>query len=671
MLKNYKVQAPPSVGPGTSDRVPFDRERKVQLAIENMSILDFIDFFFGKLMGVSYTLHPPMRTMGGNKININLQQELTLGQLYPVVLSLLQECGVVVSFRDGVFRVFPKAAQQANPPYVRWGMGDDGDTDTSSVVIQIIPVRYLGEKVKDVITLIQGAQQKLRVKVTHIKDPDLLMVIGGEQDVRAAVKMIGLLDRPFFSERHIAMLRLEYWTPEDFMEKLGEVLRAEGIVVSDEIQTGGLSIIPMGRLRAVLCFSPELDWLQRVRYWKKILDVPSRSKGEEGFFVYFPNHARAEELGKVLSEILALVGGKAVKKEKPPERAPDIATREATPKGGQQEQTRTGGRKTGVGAKGAVVKSSTAFARLAEKGEGALNVALVVDDVRNALIVYCSPNDYNTLKNLLEQIDIMPKQVLIEVTIAEVTLKDDLQYGVEWYLKNSGNITGTLGTLGGLALPAGGLTYSLISSSQKFQAMLTMLAKKTDIRILSTPHVMVRDNESANIKIGQDVPVLVSATTSDIQQEGSTQIIQSVEYRATGVMLSVTPTINSREMVTLEISQEMSEAQTNPTSNLDSPLILDRSIQTTVVSKHGQSILLGGIISDTLSEGENKVPFLGDIPILGYLFKTKTKSRVRSEVIMLVTPRIIHNEEDIDAVRREILGRMNLLDEGQTGRYAK
>ncbi len=124
-------------------------------------------------------------------------------------------------------------------------------------------------------------------------------------------------------------------------------------------------------------------------------------------------------------------------------------------------------------------------------------------------------------------------------------------------------------------------------------------------------------------------------------------------------------------MVTLEISQEVSEAQTNPTSKLDSPLILNRSLKTTVVSRHGQSILLGGIISDTQSESENKVPFLGDIPILGYLFKTETMGRNKTEVIMLVTPRIITTEEDIDSVRREIIGKMNLLDEGQTGKFRK
>ena len=296
-----------------------------------------------------------------------------------------------------------------------------------------------------------------------------------------------------------------------------------------------------------------------------------------------------------------------------------MTEREASPKGGQKAPTVAQARATSAlateeklkGPAGPTISSPA----MSAMGEGRLRAAVVVDENRNALIIYCRPEDYATIKALLEQVDIMPRQVLIEVTIAEVTLKDDLQYGVEWYLKNSaGSLTGVLSTLGNLSLPTGGLTYSLISSSKNFQAMLTMLAKKTNIRILSTPHIIVRDNTSANIKIGKDVPVLVSATTSDIQQGGDTQIIQSVEYRATGVMLTVTPTINSREMVTLEISQEVSEAQTNATSTLDSPLILDRSIQTTVVSRHGQSILLGGIISDTQSDSSKQGAFSGRYP---------------------------------------------------------
>ena len=630
LIESYKAKSSSSVAPLDAENIQFDRAKMVKLTIENMPILDFIKFFFGDLMGVDYIFEPRLEGVQANKVNINLQEELPMGKLYPLVLSVLQQSGVGVVFRNGVFRFYPQGTLVPGSTNISWGAGGSVDAGTSAVVIQIIPLRYLGNRLDELGKLIQAATQTLRVNITQTRDPNLLMAIGVEKDVRSIVGLVELLDRPFFAEQHIAMVRLRYWSPNDFMEKIRDLLKAEGIPVGDQISPTGLSFIPVGRLQSVLCFSPEPDWLQRVRYWKDLLDVPSDNKSQEGFFVYFPRYARAEELGEVLGQILSTIGGQAPKMAKAPAGASDMAEREGTPKGGQKIQARTGGPKAGMGAKEVSAKSTAVASSFLSEGPGALNAALVVDDSRNALIIYCSPNDYNTIRNLLEQIDMMPKQVLIEVTIAEVTLKDDLQYGVEWYLKNSkGSLTGVLSTLGGLSLPSGGLSYSLISSSKNFQSMLTMLAKKTSIRILSTPHIIVRDNTSANIKIGQDVPVLVSATTSDIQQEGSTQIIQSVEYRATGVMLTVTPTINSREMVTLEISQELSEAQTNSTSKLDSPLILDRSVQTTVVSRHGQSILLGGIISDTQSDSENKVPFLGDIPILGYLFKSKTTEEPR------------------------------------------
>jgi hypothetical protein len=146
----------------------------------------------------------------------------------------------------------------------------------------------------------------LRVNVTLSRDPDLLMAIGAEKDVRSIVRLVELLDRPLFAEQHIAMLRLRYWSTGDFVEKIRDLLKAEGIPVAEKISASGLSFIPVGRLNVVLCFSSEPGWLQRLRYWKDLLDVPSRNEGEEGFFVYFPRHARAEELGDVLGEILSL-----------------------------------------------------------------------------------------------------------------------------------------------------------------------------------------------------------------------------------------------------------------------------------------------------------------------------------------------------------------------------
>jgi general secretion pathway protein D len=682
MLKGYRPERPGLSLPARPEGVAFDRGKKVQLTIDDMPLGDFIDFFFGKLMGASYVMGPKADRLIKTPVTIHLKRELTLEQAYRLVLDMLGQYNVDVEYKEGTF-YFTRVTPTTYAP-IDYGRGDVADLDTPTGVIKIIPIYHIMDQIEDLKKVLApiGAGRG-GVVISQTREGNLLIVKGAKTDVQSVVDLIRVLDRPLFSNRQIGMFRLTYWHPEDFILKAIELLVAEGIPASPTITATGLCFVPIPRLRAVICFAPDKGTLQRVLYWKNVLDVPGERETGEDFFIYFPRHARAEELGETLNSILGLVAARPAETEKAAAPSTTAMVREATPKGGQQGEpakTRSSKKETGTQTAAAAASSIQGILPSAAKGgaeglsqmaSGGLNVSVVVDTTRNALVIYASAQDYKTVLNLLEQIDIMPKQVLIEVTVAEVTLKDDLQYGVEWYLRTSGDITGTLSTLGGLGLPTGGLTYSLISDSGKFRAMLSMLAKETDIRILSTPHVTIRDNESANIKIGQDVPILVSATTSDIQQEGDTQIIQSVQYRATGVMLQVTPTINSDAMVTLEINQEVSEAQTNTFSDLDSPLILDRSIQTKVVSRHGQSILLGGIISDKTSQTINKVPFLGDIPLLGYLFKTKTKGREKSEVIMLVTPHIIDSEEDIDAVRREIISRMHMLDERQTGRFTE
>ena len=261
------------------------------------------------------------------------------------------------------------------------------------------------------------------------------------------------------------------------------------------------------------------------------------------------------------------------------------------------------------------------------------------------------------LESLLKKLDVMPVQVLLEASVTEVTLTDTLQYGLEWFLKNTDHEqTSILQTLGGLGLGGGGLDASLITDSAKFQLLINALAKEDMINILSSPRVTVRDGKTASIFVGTEVPVITQeGTTPDIQTEGTSGIIRSVQYRSTGISLTVTPSVHANGVVTLEITQEVSEAQANTTSDISSPIILNRTITTEVVAADGQTVLLGGLIRENKSETVTKIPFLGSIPILGYLFKTTSKGFDRTELVIMVTPHIIRNTQQIDEMRDAIL----------------
>jgi general secretion pathway protein D len=183
------------------------------------------------------------------------------------------------------------------------------------------------------------------------------------------------------------------------------------------------------------------------------------------------------------------------------------------------------------------------------------------------------------------------------------------------------------------------------------------------IKILSSPRVTVRDGKNASIVVGTEVPVIMSeATTPDVQVEGTSGIIRSVEYRTTGVSLNVTPSVHAKGIVTLEITQEVSEAQQNPTSDISSPIILKRTVTTEVVAADGQTILLGGLIAENRSQTVTKVPILGSIPILGNLFKTTTEGTNRTELVIMITPHIIRNTQQIDEMRDAFFESLKYLD---------
>ncbi len=660
MLEKYKPASPaPETGLEVPERAEFDRDKKVRLTIEDMPVADYIHFFFGELLDSTYIVEDGVKG-ARTSLNINMKEELTLGELYKLSIELLRKNNIWVVYENGMYKIGkgPLAAS----PSIQWGRKLP-DTDTPHALMQVIPIKYMRDRIPELKNLIFKANRGLKAEIAHIEDPDLLVVTGEENAVESILNMVQLFDRPFFSDRHIGMVNLTYWSTEEFLQKITELLRAEGIPVAKDITRSGVTLIPIPRLRSFVCFSREKGWLERIRYWRKILDVPGTGERGKEFFVYFPRYARASDLGEILESILPLSFEAAGKEE--------ISLREETLKGEQPAgQEAPGSKKSTAEQEEFSMVVSTSPPGQQENLSG-LDVSVVVDENRNALIIYCSSGDYKIVKDLLEQIDTMPHQVLIEVTIAEITLKGDLQYGMEWYLKHTGDYTGTLSTLGNLGMPAGGITYSLLRTRGKFEALLGMLAKDTDIRILSNPHLTVRDNQTASINIGQEVPVVTSETTSDVQEEGTTRLIRSIQYRSTGTILHVTPTINSRDMVTLEISQVVSEAQTNTTSNIDSPLILNRSLETKVSCRNGQSIFLGGIISEKDSKTLNKVPFLGDLPILGWLFKTESKSKDKTEIVLLVTPRILGSTEDIDTIRDEILQRMKLLDEEQIGGHVQ
>jgi general secretion pathway protein D len=309
-----------------------------------------------------------------------------------------------------------------------------------------------------------------------------------------------------------------------------------------------------------------------------------------------------------------------------------------------------------------------------ETGPGAAGpenrIRIIANRRNNALLIYATPSEYDVIEGMLRKIDIIPLQVLIEATIAEVDLNDALQYGTQFFFKTdhfaetlggppTPPATGTtLPSLGGLNFPS---TFPGFILSKMPSFALSALANVTKVKVLSAPQVMVLDNEPARLQVGQQVPVLTGTATSTLTT--GAPVVNSVDYHSTGVIMQVTPRVNSGGLVTLDIAQEVSDVTTAATNSVSgSPTFNDQTFRTRVAVQDGQTVGMAGLIRDNANEGNVGIPFVKDIPLVGTLFSTQQNTRARTELLVLITPHVIHDQRDARALTEDL--RSQLINAG-------
>ena len=617
-----KYHEAPEIRPAIQ-KLPFSKTREVSVAVDEMPLPNFIHYIFSDIFGVNYIVDSKVKK-SKELVTLNLNQRINERQLFEIVADVLKQHLLSVYVKENVYYIWKDS--KTRDFAIGIGATFDDIPVTVGEIQQIIPIKYI-----DVQNLFEFLPRNKSIKVIPAIRENMLVLTGTREQIVQVINIVNALDRPAMRGRFAGMLCLKYWSPSDIAAKLKEILTQEGIPVTDKPGQKGIYITKLERWSTILIFAAEKEWLERVKYWVNVLDIPL-DKDENRYFLYFPENSKASELGESLEKILGISKSDSTIKA-----GSEIA--EAAKKEAKDQKT--------VSGKKDISKNIAMIAG---------DVRIAVDENRNVLIIYATPKKYNMLESLLKKLDVMPVQVLLEASVTEVTLTDTLQYGLEWFLKNTDHEqTSILQTLGGLGLGGGGLDASLITDSAKFQLLINALAKEDMINILSSPRVTVRDGKTASIFVGTEVPVITQeGTTPDIQTEGTSGIIRSVQYRSTGISLTVTPSVHANGVVTLEITQEVSEAQANTTSDISSPIILNRTITTEVVAADGQTVLLGGLIRENKSETVTKIPFLGSIPILGYLFKTTSKGFDRTELVIMVTPHIIRNTQQIDEMRDAI-----------------
>ncbi len=310
-------------------------------------------------------------------------------------------------------------------------------------------------------------------------------------------------------------------------------------------------------------------------------------------------------------------------------------------------------------------------------------VRIVADDVTNSLVVLATTKDYSDIREVLRRLDIVPRQVLIEVLVAEVTLGDELQFGVEFAATQEsrkdalGRITtgtgssssSTSGTTSGTTtsnptnifdlgaavgnrlagvdpLPATGF-FGILSDNRNFAVVMNAAAGKNKLKVLSAPHIMTADNHEAHILVGQEVPIVTTqSNATNVTTAGTSNILQNIQYRDTGVILTVLPQVNSEGLVNMQIHQEVSQIAQQAVAGISSPTFSTRESETTVVVQSGETIVIGGIIDDSVDRSRNGIPFLMDIPVIGRAFRVDTDKVSRTELIVLLTPHVVRDRQE-------------------------
>ncbi|MGD8810293.1 MAG: hypothetical protein PVG24_11855, partial [Gammaproteobacteria bacterium] len=298
-------------------------------------------------------------------------------------------------------------------------------------------------------------------------------------------------------------------------------------------------------------------------------------------------------------------------------------------------------------------------------GEGRVkteaNIRVIADEANNALTVLATAQDYKKVERALIKLDVSPLQVLIEATIAEVTLNDRLRYGLQWFLR-SGNASFSLSNLASGAVNSTFPGFSAVFSGLDgdVRVVLDALDEITKVRVLSSPQLMVLNNRTATLQVGDQVPILTRSAVSVNNPDAP--VVNSVEFRDTGVILRVTPRVNESGLVTLDVQQEVSDVVPTVSSNIDSPTIQQRYFESSVQVDTGTTIALGGLIEDRRTNGDSGLPVISQVPVVGNLFKTTTNELDRTELLVLLTPRVVRNAGDARSVTRELRDRLTSFE---------
>jgi general secretion pathway protein D len=657
-----------------TDRSPAAQD--VSFKFEQAPVREVIHAVLGELLGYTYVIHQA----AAGTVTVSTAAPLPADQALSVLESVLQANALAMA-QDGagVFHIGPPDALRGivpSPKRVEVSPLPAGHGTA------IVPLKYVGAaEMADILRPVSRPEAILRVDNLR----NLLILAGSRNQIDGWLEIVRIFDVDLLKGMSIGVFPLQYASVREIDSALRSLASgADGAApaarpaatpqAQPQAQAlpaelprhplfGAIRLIPLERLNSLIVITPRPAYLDEVRVWIERMDRPGGGDGDPRLFVYQVQNGSATHLANVLNGLFG-TGGTSGPTDSGV--APGLRTALGTTGtgarlgGATQQALPLSGARAGTGGLATMPQTGTRAAGTGGVTTSTIGsgIRIVGDDLNNAVLVYATPLEFSKIEETLRRLDAPVTQVIIEATIVEVSLVDDLQYGLQWYftagLGGSYTSEGQLNQnrVGGIGPIQPGFSYSVINGLGQIRVVLNALAERSLIRVISSPSVMVIDNHTAAIQVGDQQPIRSSETVTS-----GGNVTTSIEYKDTGVLLAVTPSVNSGDMVAMTINQSITDVGQIDVAT-GQRAFLNRQIGSRVAVRSGEALVLGGLIRDSVTDGSSGLPILSKIPVIGALFGTQSRNGNRTELLVVITPRVVRNAHDARGVSVEMRERM-------------
>ncbi|MBC8439035.1 MAG: type II secretion system secretin GspD [Deltaproteobacteria bacterium] len=597
----------------------------LNLAFDNADLTEVLDLILYDHFNIKYMIDPSINA----KLTFHFEGDFSDTTIIDKLNSVLHVSDIAIV--EGIGSIFNVVRKSDSARSGAFKLNDSRALQETGDVTRQIKIKYLN-------AIDTAKTLKFFISKNALIIPDSvtnsIIISDTPENILKTASIIDALDIPFFTDISWKVFPVYKAKAETIAIDLTNMFKTNGLFTRPGIVNGSYHILPIKSINGILVATKWPEIIETIGNWIKIMD--QADEDSSGVFVYYVENGNAVDLADILKEVY---GGKVTAKQD----------------SGSQK----------------IVQATTAqpgkpVTKKTISGDLIDDVKIIADETNNAIIFKANPNDFSTIKAILKKLDIMPRQVLLNVVVAEVTLKDSFEFGVQWMLSNKiggydsvvmNDQNDSFITTGTALGAATGFTFGVFNAADALRALVKAVGEDSNINILSSPNIIGVDNKEAYIEVAEEVPTVTGTVT-----DANGGVTNTVQYKKTGIILKATPSINSRGLVKLDLTQEVSEKGTFDTQ-LNNYSILTRKATTSLVVEDKQTIFIGGLMRETTSVSDAGVPFLKDIPVLGYFFKKETQESQKTELIFLITPHVIRSRSEADLITKEFTQKISQVKE--------